>query len=541
MELRYYQRDAIDATYKYLKENPDKNPLVVLPTGAGKTPVIAKICSDAIGWGRRVLITSHRAELLEQNKKHALYHGDLEGKVGLYSAGLGERDTDHPILVAGVQSVYRRLPELGKFDIILVDEAHLVSERENSMYQQLLASARELNPKVRLVGLTATPYRTGTGHMCRDENTFNDIAYEISVKRLIDEGFLCPLLSKAGLDTATLDTSKLHIQRGEYIESEMAEQAMADGMVKRAVEDVVSKTKDRRKVLVFSVNVAHGQEVCRAIRRRCGDRSAYEVYGDTIDRAEIIQNFTTKKEARFLVNCNILTTGFDYPEIDCVVLLRPTVSPGLYYQMVGRGLRLAPTKADCLILDYGDNIMRHGPINQIDPGYAPTGESAPRMKKCPNCDEVVMAGTTKCPACDEVFPAPETRETNHGIRSSEAEIVADNTREEVVGVTKVGYAVHEKRNENGDVVSRTMRVDYRYKIVHKVSEWVCFEHTGYALKKAENWWRERSNGPFPCDVDDAVERCNEGEVLEPVRLTIKTGGKYDEIISYDFNKKEVAV
>ena len=163
------------------------------------------------------------------------------------------------------------------------------------------------------------------------------------------------------------------------------------------------------------------------------------------------------------------------------------------------------------------------------------------MKKCGNCDEVVMAGTTKCPVCDTVFPPPETRETSHSVRSSEADILSDKGVEEVVGVSKVEYSVWEKRDGEGNVVSRTMRVDYRYKIVHKISEWVCFEHQGFALKKAEKWWRERSCGPFPCDVDDAVARCNEGEVLEPKRLTIKVGGRYPEIIDYDFGKQEVMV
>ena len=501
------------------------------------------MCLDAIKWERRVLILSHRGELLEQNQKHALYHGDLEGKVGLYSAGLGSRDTEHPILVAGIQSVYRRMPELGAFHLILVDEAHLISEREDSMYQQLLTSARILNPDVRLVGLTATPYRTGTGWMCAPENTFQDISYEVSVEELIKKGFLSKLKSKAGTDRAVIKTDNCRIERGDYVESEMAESAMALGMVPAAVSDIIEKTKGRKKVLVFSVNIAHGMEICNALKRRVGDGAVRQVYGDSIDRKEILVDFSSSETVRYLINCNLLTTGFDYPAIDCVVLLRPTVSPGLYYQMVGRGLRLDSSKSDCLVLDYGGNIRRHGPLSQIDPGRGRAGkrgvDDAP-TKQCPKCGEVVMRTTTLCPDCGEVFKGAPI-EVDHDVKADNVDIMGKEPVLETVGVTSVEYLVHVKRDPaTGNEVSRTMRVVYKYKIIHSVSEWVCFEHQGYALRKAEKWWRERSIGPFPCDVDDAVERCNNGEVREPCRITIKTGGKYPEIVGYEY-KQEATV
>lgn len=542
MELRYYQREAVDATYQFLRDTQDENPLIVLPTGAGKTPVIAQICKDAIGWGRRVLITSHRAELLEQNKKHALFHGELEGKVGLYSAGLRSRDTEHPILVAGVQSVWRRMDELGAFDVILVDEAHLVSEREESMYQRMLQFAKQVNPKVRIIGLTATPYRTGTGHLCGDDRTFQHVAYEESVRVLIEKGYLCHLRSKAGISTAHIETDSLHVRRGDYIESEMAEVAMQHGMVNRAVTDIIEKTKDRKKVLVFVVNIEHGQEVTSAFGRRLKGSGvcASEVYGDSIDRVEVIQRFKDDPSNKFLVNCNLLTIGFDYPAIDGVVLLRPTISPGLYYQMVGRGLRLEGSKDDCLVLDYGNNIKRHGPLDAINPeANGGTGQVAAATRQCPECGEVVMRNRTVCPDCGHVFQS-EKIEVEHGTESADDDIMGERTVEERVRVMRVEYNPHTKYDKStGAPLSRTMRVDYMYGVFNRISEWVCIEHEGYAGKKALLWWRDRTNGSFPCDVDDAVERAEIGELLEPKWLTIKKGGKWPEIVDYDF--EEVAV
>lgn len=531
MKLRYYQEEAIDSCRDYLRNNPDKNPLIVLPTGAGKTPVIASICKGAVDKGRRVLILSHRAELLKQNRNHAVGHESLSDKVGLFSAGLNQRDTEHSIIVAGIQSVYRRMSELGKFDIIMIDEAHLVSEREDSMYQQLMRDALKMNPAMRVIGLTATPYRTGTGFMCHENNTFQGVCYDVCVADLIEQGFLCPIKSKGGLDKATIDMTGSRVVRGDYVDGEMSDKAMADGMVSAAVEDMIQSMADRNKVLVFSINVEHGREIANAIRRRTSTANCLEIYGDSIDRDESLSRFTNDPQARFLVNCNILTTGFDYPAIDGVVLLRPTVSPGLYYQMVGRGLRLHDSKDDCLVLDYGNNIKRHGPINAINPGL--TGYRGDvveaQTKQCPSCGEVVMATRTVCPDCGEQFVA-EKRETSHAIVAASDQIIAKKElKTERHRVNLVRYNTHQK---SGSAI-KTLRVDYHYGIIGKVSEWVCLEHEGYALKKAREWWREHTYADYPDGVADAMERIPAlrqwEEWQQPYEIEVETGGQYPSV------------
>lgn len=544
MKLRYYQQEAIDATRDFLRTKPDQNPIIVLPTGAGKTPVIAEMCKAAIAKGSRVLILSHRKELLTQNKKHAINHDELEGKVGVYSAGLKQRDTEHPIIIGGIQSVYRRAEELGLFGMVLVDEAHLVSEREESQYQQLFEGLKDVNPDVKLIGLTATPYRTGTGFMCRPENTFNSVSYDICVAELIEKGFLCPLLSKGGLDKATINMDGARVVRGDYTDEDMANKAMSDGMVSAAVEDIITKTADRNKVLVFSVNVEHGRELTNAIRKRTDSCAALEVYGDSIDRDETLARFTTDPKARYLVNCNILTTGFDYPAIDGVALVRPTVSPGLYYQMVGRGLRLHDSKDDCLVLDYGDNIRRHGPINAINPGL--TGyrldTTQADTRKCTNCDEIVMRTRTVCPVCGEPFPVEKVK-PSHDVVASDSDIIGKKETKRVK-VNRVSYSAHQKQ---GSVI-KTLRADYYYGIVGKVSEWVCFEHGGWARKKAEQWWREHhEEAPPPRSVYAALSGIemiqgwpNEGGWKKPVEIELETGGQYDKIKKRIYKQEAIA-
>lgn len=195
MQLRQYQQDAVAAVYQHLSTRLD-NPCVVIPTGGGKTPVIAKICSDAVTqWQGRVLVLAHVKELLEQSAdKLRAVCPDVE--VGIYSAGLKSRDTKQAVIVAGIQSVYEKAGELGRFDLVIVDEAHLIPPDGEGMYRQLLADLKVINPRLRVIGLTATPFRLGTGEICTGDGILNTVCYEIGVKELIVAGYLSPPTGK---------------------------------------------------------------------------------------------------------------------------------------------------------------------------------------------------------------------------------------------------------------------------------------------------------------------------------------------------------
>lgn len=552
MELRPYQSEAVEAVYNHLRTK-DNNPCVVLPTGTGKSIVIAKIVSDAVkNWNGRALILAHVKELLEQNAgKIKALCPDIP--IGIFSAGLKSRDTSEAVIVAGIQSVYDKACDLGAFDVIIVDEAHLIAPDGDGMYRTFLKDMKIINPHVRVIGLTATPFRLKGGLICQPENILNEVCYEAGLKEMIADGYLSPLVSKAGRAEAKLDG--LHVRGGEFISDEVSSAMDTDELVSSVCREIVELTRDRKSVLIFTTSVDHCKHVAEKIAAFSGRECAI-VTGDTNpgERAEIIDRFkgkvipadlfgTPKPTLKFLANVNVLTTGFDAPNTDCVVLLRPTNSAGLLVQMIGRGTRLSPetAKQNCLVLDYGGNILRHGPVDMIrvkEPG-AGKGGDAP-AKKCPQCLALIHAAYSACPECGYVFPPPE--KSNISKTASSAGVLSgqvDYTDYEVQGTY---YAVHEKRYADPDT-PKTMRVDYQIGFNDFKSEWVCPEHTGYAHGKFEKWWRERAalGCPVPKTAREAVSLANEGLLAEPESITVKTvaGEKFDRITGWRLKERPV--
>jgi DNA repair protein RadD len=496
---------------------------------------MATICRDAVQkWDGRVLILAHVKELIEQavDKLHAMAP-DLWHQIGCYSAGLKSRDTEHAIIVAGIQSVYRKAAELDRFDLILIDEAHMLPPNGEGMYQQFLKEARIVNPHVRLIGLTATPYRMTSGTICGADHLLNHVCYEVGVRELIAQGYLCPLKTKAGRRKA--DTSGLHTRGGEFIAGEVEALMDDDGLVQSACREIVEQTRDRNSVLIFAASVQHAQHVQRVL----GDMG-YEcgfVCGEStgIFRDDILRRFKDG-DLKFLVNVNVLTTGFDAPNIDCVALLRPTNSPGLYYQMLGRGFRLHPDKTNCLVLDFGGNILRHGPVDALQIKDKPDrkGSNEAPAKECPNCQAVIHASYSICPDCGHEFPPPER--DKHDGSATTAGVLSGEVTETDYDVSSVYYSIHTKRGAPPDH-PRTLRVDYRCGFNDYHSEWVCVAHPkgSYAWQKAQTWWQARSSEPMPDTVERAVELADAGALAQPLTITVRsvTGEKFDRILNYE--------
>lgn len=532
MELRYYQAEAIDSAYRFLRERSGENPCIVLPTGAGKTPVLASICNDAVTrWDSRVLVLSHVKELVEQSAETLRkWHPGLD--VGVYSAGVGSRDKHNKVVVAGVQSVAKRGFELcgsDPFSLVLVDEAHRIPTDGDGMYQQLLRDIRTANPKARVIGLTATPYRTKGGYVCGPDHFLNDICYEVSVRELIAGGYLARLTSKQSSGDA--DLSGVSVRQGEYASGEM--EAAFDEIVGEAVSEIVELSKDRRSVLVFCAGVDHAKHVYEELWGR--GFGANIITGETSksDREGSIAAFR-RREIKYLLNVNVLTEGFDATNVDMVVLLRATLSPGLYYQMVGRGLRLHPGKDDCMVLDFGGNVLRHGCIDAMKiekkAGGSETGEAP--CKTCPECKEVVPIQVTNCTACGFAFPEPEQK-PRHEPRASSAAILSSDIKPTEYQVTEVLYGVHVKRDAPEDA-PRTMRVSYMDGLEVVGEEWVCIEHQGFALQKAMAWWQARSANSIPRDSAEAVELCELGGIAETTAIQVlkQPGERFARIVGY---------
>lgn len=537
LTLRPYQEEVKSAVYSHLRTRED-NPCAVVPTAGGKTPIMASICKDAIGrWDGRVLILAHVKELLEQTTDK-LRTVCPEVNFGIYSAGLKRRDTDHPVIVAGIQSVYKRACELDAFDLVMVDEAHLIPLEGDGMYRQFLADAKVINPNVRIIGFTATPYRLKTGPICTPDGFLNHVCYEVGVRELIRDGFLCALVTKAG--KAKVDTTGLHVRGGEFVADEVEDLMDQDELVGAACAEIVQHTAGRNATLIFASGVKHGRHIVDVLKREhsidcgfvCGATS-------TSERDETLARFKAG-ELKYLCNVNVLTTGFDAPHIDCVALVRPTMSPGLYYQMVGRGFRLHSSKEDCLVLDFGGNVLRHGPVDDIQVTTIDRGDGQAPAKECPECQAVIAAGFATCPQCGYQFPPPERR--RHEAKASDAGILSGQVTTTKFTVQDAFYNVHTKRGASDDD-PKTLRVDYRVGWHEYKSEWVCFEHDGYARQKAVAWWRRRSPDPVPDTAQRAVEIIEGGGLAPTLGITVRAvaGEPYERIIDHELGDMPDAV
>lgn len=528
LTLRPYQEAAKLAVYEHLRARDD-NPCVVIPTAGGKSPLMASVCKDAVvQWGGRVLLLAHVKELLEQTADK-LTRVCPEVDYGIYSAGLRRRDTSHSVIVAGIQSVFKRACELEAFDLVIIDECHLIPLEGDGMYRQFLADAKVVNPNVRVIGFTATPFRLKSGAICTPDGFLNHICYEIGVRELIRDGYLCPLITKAG--KSKVDTSALHVRGGEFVADEVESLMDQEALVSAACAEIIAYSRDRNACLIFASGVPHGRHIVDVLTSTHGVECGF-VCGETpiAERDATLGRFRSGA-LKYLVNVNVLTTGFDAPHIDLVALVRPTMSPGLYYQMVGRGFRLHPGKQNCLILDFGGNVLRHGPVDQIKITTRVAGNGEAPAKECPECQAVIAAGYAVCPECGYVFPPPERRK--HDAKASEAGILSGQVTDTEYEVRDITFSVHRKRGADDDA-PRTMRVDYQLGLSHWESEFICFEHDGYARQKAIAWWKKRSPDPVPDTAERAVELADAGALCITESIIVRTvsGEKFNTIASH---------
>ncbi|MBC7371256.1 MAG: DEAD/DEAH box helicase [Bdellovibrionaceae bacterium] len=352
--LRPYQQDAVQATLRHFRH--ERSPaVVVLPTGAGKSLVIAELARIAKG---RVLILAHVRELVEQN--HAKYIS-LGLDAGIYSAGLERKESHQKTIFGSIQSIARAPEDLFQnFSLLVIDECHRVSTEEGTQYFQVISRLQKLNPELCVLGLTATPYRLGYGWIyeynlskkmrkTEEERFFKKCVFDLPTRYMIKNGYLTPPI-KIDSPVASYDFSSLKLHGQHYVTAEI-EKLLQDQkrITPVIIQNIVQMSRDREGVMIFTSSVNHAKEIMRSLPPYV---SAL-VVGETEDRDrdEIIAAFKARK-LKFLVNVSVLTTGFDAPHVDVIAILRPTESASLYQQIIGRGLRLSPGKVDCLVLDY---------------------------------------------------------------------------------------------------------------------------------------------------------------------------------------------
>jgi DNA repair protein RadD len=407
MQLREYQSRSIEMLYDWMSNNKG-HPCVVMPTGSGKSHVIAALCKDAIQtWPEtRILMLTHVKELIEQNAEKMRLHWP-GAPLGIYSASVGKRQLGEPITFAGIQSVRDKAKLIGHIDLIVIDECHLVNHKDEGGYRKLIGELIAVNPALRIIGYSATPYRLGHGLITDKPALFDALIEPISIEELIFKDYLSTLRSK--VTKAKLDVTGVHKRGGEFIESELQAAVDTDDKNQAVVQEVMALAGERKAWLFFCAGVQHAQHIAEALRQQ--GVAAACVTGDTPkkQRDEIIADFKSGK-LQALTNANVLTTGFDYPDIDLVVMLRPTMSASLYVQMAGRGMRVKSHTDHCLVLDFAGVVETHGPITNVQPpkkGGDGNGEAP--VKACENCDELVHISAMTCPACGHPFPEREAK------------------------------------------------------------------------------------------------------------------------------------
>lgn len=527
--LRNYQEEAIQAIFDSWAAGVPGNYLVSMATGTGKSIVISDLARRLHQqYKARVLMLVDVAELITQNlEKLLLVYPDAP--VGVFSASLNRREIHEPIVYASIQSIAKHIHKRDAFDVVLIDEVHCVSNDENSRYRKTLDTLKMMNPYMRVIGFTATPYRMTTGMLCEGEDKlFDCIVYEANVLDMINQGWLSRLTTRGG-GSVHIDTSQVHLRGGEFISGELEAAAMAGDVTERAASDIVNRGRDRKSWIVFATGVDHAKQIVDCIKKQ-GIPVAM-VTGDTPkeERKQIIADHKSCA-IRCLVNVQVLTKGFDNPSIDLIACLRPTQSPGLWVQILGRGLRKADQKSDCLVLDYTDNSVNFGPIDQIKPPTKKegSGDGIAPSKECPSCYYIIPASTMVCPFCAYEFPEPE-KAINHAATS--APLLSCDIEPTEHKVKKTWFSVHSKPGKDACV-----KVEYECGLGDYFYDWI-FPKSKFKSQYIKSC-KDFKIQPFD-NAADWVAFANGTNIEGPHTIFTIPDGKYTKVVRKEFYKDAV--
>ena len=426
-------------------------------------------------------------------------------------------------MYATIGSIYKKAHLLGRIDLILADECHLINPKETGMWRRLIGDVKQYCPQVRVIGWTGTPFR-GDGVWLTAGDLFHGIAAKVTIKELVNAGFLAPLVLAD--TTFHMSAEGVSIVNGDYKVNELAAKVNRKDLIDRAVDEAIRLASDRRRWLVYCVTIKHAENVLAALRGRGIDADMVSAETPAKEREDVIGKFR-RGELRALVNVAVLTTGFDVPEVDCIILLRNTKSPVLYVQIAGRGMRIAPGKENCLWLDFTDTTQNQGPVDAIK-GRNPTKkrEAIAPVKLCESCGSINHIKALTCIDCGAPF---DVRVADpHHAHVGNAAIMSRNMKYDVTNVT---YAKHMK-----DGRPPSLRVEYWSGLRVIAKEWVGIESDSlYGRNRAAQWWMDRSQVLPPRTVDEAL--VSTMYLKKPERILIDKSGKYAEVIGYEWPRE----
>ncbi len=517
---RPYQLECIEALWGELFQL--STALCQLPTGAGKTFIISHFMTKAMEKmpGIRIAMMMGRVQLVEQTER-ALAEVIPRRQIGVFCGSLNRREISRPITVASVQSISEiDFPHL---NLLVVDEVHNL-DQDKGRYSRFIEKAIEKNSKLKIIGVTATPFRA-SGKIYGSDKLFKRICYKKTIKEMIAMGFLAPPILRS--TQQEFDISRLRTRAGEYVQEDVDALVKDDELVKLQVADALSRIGDRQSVVWACANIDHCNRVADVLMS-LGERvTTVHSKLSTGARQANLSGFMTGA-MKYMSFVTVLSEGFDHPPIDAVILMRPTRSPVLYVQTVGRGLRISEGKKDLLVLDYGQVIKTLGALD--DPHVPEKGESS-GLKCCPQCMTYAPYGTEVCPICQYLWPqmerqfeAPEKKLDKKA--AGDVKILSDKPAPTKETLGPAVIAMHEAKS--GNLCVRITYEDRNY-----LNRWGGYNGTSEYFVVKSTWAMQRlerrledigaSIPKIPFDVDVNVPGTFE---------ILKTqDGKYDRVLA----------
>lgn len=520
---RPYQQEAVSAIFDYFNTGNTGNPIIVAPTGAGKSLLIADFIKRAHQEypTTKFMVVSHVVELLTQNAQELNTHWPFVSTC-FYSAGLNKKSLYADVIFAGIQSIYNKANKIynkankikHKIDLLLVDECHLIPRKGNTQYRKFISDMQAINPAIKVIGFSATPYRSESGYLHHGaDRLFTDIIYDIKIPFLIENKYLCNVVTPR-METQ-MDVSKVKISNGDFVQTQLAEAVDKKEITQACCREIVAHGANRKSWLIFSAGVQHGRHIEEELTA-AGVPTKF-LDATSSDRDEVVRKFKDGT-IRALVNVGLFTTGFNHPAIDLVALCRPCRSPVLYQQMVGRGLRTSPGKIDCTVLDFGGTIDALGPIDNVvvESKIDTNGNGEAPTKVCPNCFELCHAGVRHCPECDYEFE----RKLKITRRASQAAILTNQIPLEEHVVQKVYYSRYDRTGKES--------IFAKYVCEKKqIWKWYFFN---FPHDESVQFWLLSANTDPPKSVSEFLARKTELRI--PAMIKTRKEGKYDQIKEY---------
>lgn len=534
IELRPYQAEGMAALWDYFQSGHTGNPCIAWPTGTGKSIIPAVFIKYVMGqWpGQRFLMITHVKELIQQNYD-VLKLVWPNAPVSIYSAGLGLKNPAMPIVFGGIQSMCKNPAIFGHRDIIFIDEAHLINQHDTSMYKTFLATMKLINPLVKIIGMSATPFRMGWGRITdsflddqgKDGRLFTDIVHDItgieSFNRLIAEGYLAPLIPVRTHNE--LDISNVGMQNGEFIANQLQAAVDKKDINYKICQEIVAAGQNRRSWLVFASGIEHANHLSDLLNKFGIVAAAVHSKQKLEDNDNFIHAFKSGG-IRAIVNYGKLTTGFNHPHIDYIPMVRPTMSVPLWVQMLGRGTRPAEGKNNCLVADYARNTPRLGPINDpVIPRRKGEKTGDIPVKICDNCGAYNHISARKCCQCGNEFVFQNKLVAKAG---TDALLKSDLPIVEEYSVT---YPTYAKKAKDGNPAY--ILVTYHCGL-QAFREFIFPEGKGPHKHKYHMWWKQRANIPPPETVDEVMRHSK--ELLKPKKIAVWVNKKYPEVLRSEF-------